>query len=57
MRRFRDRINELSSFYQIRENNQELVVGNIVKVRTVKINFYIQSIVNKVLQHNNCLIS
>ena len=52
---FRDRIKQLLSDT---ENNQELVVGNIVKVWTIKINFFLQSIiVNKVHQYNNCLIS
>ena len=54
---FRDRINGIKQLLSDTENNQELVVGNIVKVRTVKINFHVQSIVNKVHQYNNCLIS
>ena len=55
---FRDRINGIKQLLSDTENNQELVVGNIVKVRTIKINFYLQSIiVNKVHQYNNCLIS
>ena len=37
---FRDRINGIKQLLSDTENNQELVVGNIVKVRTVKINFH-----------------